>query len=398
MGVKGTNNNKTNKSNNNNNKGNKKPKRQKESNFGAPEKVYNVLSTPGAGGSASRQYRQALLEPFSDAAVGCRLPDQYFCPTVTYAVREFLTLKVDSSGNFDVVICPSPIFCAWSSRGSIANGQQMIMKDNATYLAAMYKNAPSALANKLSAYRVVSWGVRIRQTQSINVTQGTLTCALFVPKDGLLHPAQGGADGPIGNQFSSGVSYSGNTLSNYITDAGLPKTSTGLVDIGSLVDFPYHMRSSCVNAAENTYEISPKLCSAAATAFRDTDDSVFGSDVTGQASTIYISSGDASYLKVDGWTNIIIAGSGLTASTTGAVDVEIVYNIEGNPFISSGVGVANIAVATGVKSLCDPLGSMLAQAALDTVPGFKLLGASVGRAMFNKFSGRIMNNGTQGYV
>lgn len=79
--------------------------------------------------------------------------------------------------------------------------------------------------------------------------------------------------------------------------------------------------------------------------------------------------------------------TGLVASSTGAVDVEIVYNIEGNPFISAGVGAGgtNIAVATGVKSVCDPLGALLAQAALDIQPGFKLL--NLARTAFKSFAG-----------
>jgi len=336
---------------------------------------------------AAKSYKQALLEPFSDYAIGCRVPDQYFCPTVTYAVREFITVKCDNVGAFDVVLCPSPLYVAWSSRNSIANGQTLNMKDGTAFANGMYRNTPAALANKLSSYRVVSWGVRVRQTQSINVTQGTLTAALVVPKDGLCHPALGGTDGPVGNQNGTGSGWNSNTLGNYIQDAGIPNSNTGQIDVSSLVDFPYHMRASCVNAAENTYEISPKLCSPTGMHFRDTQDSVFGTDITGQTSTVYVASGDSSYLLVDGWTNIVVAGTGLVANSTGAVDLEVVYNIEGNPFISAGIGVGgtSVAVATGVKSVCDPLGAMIAQAALDTQPGFKLL--NLARAGFRAFSG-----------
>lgn len=390
MGVK-VGNKKTNKSNNSKkskpNSGNSKG----ESAFNGPNnrKIVKYQSdTFNANMSkAAAVYKQALLDPFSDAAIGCRVPDQFFCPTVTYAVREFLTLKVDNTGAFDCVICPNPLYVAWSSRNSIANGQTMVTKDGTSHATAMYTNPATALANKLSSYRVVSWGVRIRQTQSINVTQGTLTAALVVPKDGLYHPAMGSTGGPVGVQGQTGANWSSSTLSLYIQDAGIPNSTTGQIDIGSLVDFPYHMRASCVNAAENTYEISPKLCSPTALHFRDTNDSVFGTDITGQTSTVYIQPGDASYLLLDGWTNIVLAGSGLVANSTGAIDVEIVYNIEGNPFISAGVGVGgtSIAVATGVKSVCDPLGALLAQAALDIQPGFKL--CNLARTAFKSFAG-----------
>jgi len=389
MGVKVGNNKKTNKSNNNNKKSKPNGGNNKETAFSGPSKrslggyqldVYNSNMS-----KAASTYKAALLEPFSDSAIGCRVPDQYFCPTATYAVREFLTIKVDSFGSFDVVICPNPLYVAWSSRNSIANGVTLTTKDGTTYGSAMYTNPSTALMNKLSSYRVVSWGVRVRQTQSVNVTQGTLTAALFVPKDGLYHPSMGSTAGPVGNQSQVGTSWSTSTLSAYIQDAGLPVTTTGLIDTGSLVDLPYHMRASCVNAAENTYEISPKLCSPTALHFRDTNDSLFGTDITGQTSTVYVQPGDASYLLADGWTNIVLAGNGLVANSSGAVDIEIVYNIEGNPFISAGAA-SNIAVATGVKSVCDPLGALLAQAALDIQPGFRLL--SLARTAFKAFSGR----------
>lgn len=388
MGVKMGN--KTNKSNNNTKKPKTKGKRP-ESAFAGPTRSVIKLNSPYDSQLtvASKQYKSALLEPFSDAAVGCRVPDQYFCPTVTYAVREFLTMKVDASGNFDCVISPNPLYVAYSTRNSIANGTTLLTKDGVSYANGQYTNSATSLANKLSSYRVVSWGVRVRQTQSINVTQGTLTAALFVPKDGLLHPSQGTTASPIGAQGQTGANWGNNTLFAYLQDAGLPGNATSQIDIGSLVDYPYHMRASCVNAAENTYEISPKLCSPTGLQFRDTADSVFGSDITGQTSTVYVAAGDSSYLLLDGWTNVVLAGSGLVANSTGAVDIEVVYNIEGNPFISAGVASGtfgtNIAVATGVKSICDPLGAMIAQAALDTQPGFKLL--SMARAGFKAFSG-----------
>jgi len=391
MGVK-VGNNKTKVNNSSNKKSPQQHKKRKESFFSGPPAPIKV-TLPGYNNqlsTAAKTYKAALLEPFSDAAIGCRVPDQYFCPTVTYAVREFITVKVDSSGNFDCVLCPNPCFVAYSSRNSIANGTSMTMKNGSTYPNAQYTNPTSSLANKLSSYRVVSWGVRVRQTQSINVTQGTLTAALFVPKDGILHPSAGTSSAPIGSQTATGANWSGQTLADYIRDAGLPLDAANqVIDLGSLVDFPYHMRASCVNAAENTYEISPKVCSPTAFHFRDTTDSVFGTDITGQSSVSYIQPGDSSYLLLDGWTNVVIGGTGLVANSTGAVDLEIIYNIEGNPFISIGSSTGTygsaIAVATGVKSICDPIGALLAQASLDTAPGFKLL--NLARAGFRAFSG-----------
>lgn len=366
---------------------NNKPNGSKhETAFSSPGKAPKQINLNNLGLSPdANKYKTGLLNPFSDTATGSRLPDQYFAPTVTYAIREFLTLKVDANGEFDAVICPNPLFVAYSTRNSIANGTTLTMKDATAYTNAKYVNDSASLAAKVSNYRIVNWGVRIRQTQSINTTQGTLTAALFVPKDGLYHPNVGSTGASVGNQGGSGPNWSTSTIGSYLLATGLPITGAGAVakiDVGSLVDFPYHMRASCVNCAENTYEIVPKLVSPTACMFRGASDSVFGTDITGQTSVAFIQPGDASYILCDGWTNIVLAGSGLVANTAGAVDIEIVYNIEGNPQLTFS-GTNAIAIATGAKSAHDPIGMLLAQSALDAAPAFKLL--NLARVAFKAF-------------
>lgn len=368
------------KNKNNNNK------KEKETAFSTPPRVPKQLNMNSLALSPdANKYKLGLLNPFSDVATGARLPDQYFAPTVTYAIREFITCKVDANGEFDIVLCPNPLYVAYSTRSSIANGSTLTLKDSNTYANGQYLNAVTSLANKVSNYRIVNWGVRVRQTQSINTTQGTITAALFVPKDGLYHPAIGASGAPVGNQSLASGNWSTSTMAAYLLGTGLPATGSGTtskIDIGSLVDFPYHMRASCVNCAENTYEIVPKLVSPTSQHFRGAYDNVFGTDITGQNSVAFIQPGDASYVLVDGWTNIVISGSGLAVNTAGAVDIEIVYNIEGNPQITL-AGTNAIAIATGAKSAHDPIGMLVAQSLLDASPAFKLL--NLARVAFKSF-------------
>lgn len=357
-----------------------------ETAFSTPTRIPKQLNMNQLGLSPdATKYKTGLLNPFSDTATGSRLPDQYFAPTVTYAIREFLTLKVDANGEFDAVICPNPLYIGYSSRNSIANGSTLTLKDGNTYVNAKYTNDATSLAVKVSNYRIVNWGIRIRQTQSINTTQGTLTAALFVPKDGLYHPNIGTAGAPVGGQTLASGNWSTSSMGEYLLGAGLPVSGSGTtakIDIGSLVDYPYHMRASCVNCAENTYEIVPKLVSPSSHMFRSSIDNRFGTDIVGQNSVAFIQPGDASYILCDGWTNIVLAGSGLAVNTAGAVDIEVVYNIEGNPqLVFSGQNA--IAIATGAKSAHDPIGMLMAQSALDASPAFKLL--NLARVAFKAF-------------
>jgi len=377
-------------SKNNNNNNNKNKNKNKK--ISIPNNNQLVKNQPGKLNlnvnnlsSDARKYKEGLLNPFSDSGTGSRLPDQYFAPTVTFAVREFLTLKADASGDLDVVLCPNPLFVAWSSRNSIANGSTMVMKDGTSFANAQYVNDSTSFSQKLSNYRVVNWGIRVRQTQSINTSQGTITAALVTPRDGLYHPSLGATSGSVGGQAATGANWATSTLGRYIISAGIPSTgflSTSKIDVGSLVDFPYHMRASCVNAAENSYEIVPKLVSPTACHFRASSDNYFGTDIVGQTSLAFIQPGDASYILCDGWTNIVFAATGLVANSTGAVDLEIVYNIEGNPAINY-AGTNTVAVATGMKSAHDPIGMLLAQAALDSAIPFKLV--NIARAAFKSF-------------
>jgi hypothetical protein len=316
--------------------------------------------------SDTKKYSIGLLNPFSEAAIGARVPDEFYAPTSTASLREFITLQNNATGYGDVVILPNVFNPAFSTRGSIANGGALVMRNGGSINKGKISNDTATLYSKLTSYRIVNWGIRIRNTSSLTNARGIITIALFDIPDGMIVPASAA----IGGQTAASATYTSSTMNAYLTALGLPTdaTDTTLLDVNSLLDYPCHMRSQGVQLAEKTFEVLPKLTSPSSRNFRLSQDSPWGTDINAQTSVSYVQPGNASYLRCDGWTGIAISFSG-GSTTVGdqSFDIEVVYNIEGNPNVNSGTSF----ISTGAQNICDPIGMLQAQSKLDMVNSFK---------------------------
>lgn len=337
------------------------------------KKARNVLTAAQPGGSADR-YRLALTNPFSETALGCRVPDQFYAPTATLTLREVASLSNDANGNADCIFLPSVINPVFSTRSSISNGATMITPNGTSYVNGCIANDSSSLYSKVTNHRIVSWGIRIRNTTAVTSAQGALTVALVPIHERMRVPNRG----TIGGQQAVGTGASGFDLGLWLDAAGIPKTGTGVtarVDIASLLDFPHHARYQGPQLSEETFEIHPKIVSPSGLFLRNSQDSTWGSDMQATTSVSYVQPGDASYLMCDGWTAIAVGFSG-GSSTVGAqtFEVEAVYHIEGSPNVTS----STIFIADTPISEHNPLGALVAQAALNSMPSFtKVSGAAM---------------------
>lgn len=337
------------------------------------KKARNVVSAAQPGGSADR-YRLALTNPFSEAALGCRVPDQFYAPTATLTLREVATLANDTSGNADCIFLPSVINPVFSTRNSITNGSTMTTPNGVAYTNGCIANDPASLYSKVTNHRVVSWGVRIRNTTAVTAAQGALTVALVPIHERMRVPNRG----PIGGQQASGAGAGSFDIGQWLDAAGVPKVgvaSVAKVDIASLLDFPHHARYQGPQLSEETFEIHPKLVSPSGLFLRNSQDNVWGSDMQATTSVTYVAPGDASYLMCDGWTAIAVGFSG-GSSTAGSqtFEIEAVYHIEGSPNVTS----STIFIADTPISEHNPVGALMAQAALNSMPSFtKVAGAAM---------------------
>lgn len=342
------------------------------------KKARNLLSV---GGSDGERYKTALMNPFSDAALGVRVPDQFFAPTATLALREIVTMSNNAQGLAEVILLPSVIQPAVSFKGSIANGSTMYLPDGQVYLNAMISNSPAALQSKITNHRIVSWGVRIRNTSALTATAGVLTVAALPTRDRTRVPSnlQVGPQGPLANIVSANAE-------NFLSGIGIPFSGSGTtasVDTTSLLDLPFHARYQGVQLAEQTFEVHPKMCSPSALHFRNSANSTWGMDSAYYSAT-GSTTGDGSYVLADGWTPIVVAFSGgSTVAGSQTFDIEIIYHIEGSPNVQTGT----IFVADTPVSVHNPVAVLLAQAALNSAPTFtKVAGAAM--AAYRAFSGQ----------
>lgn len=335
---------------------------------------YNQKDSPTVV-TVKDQYAKALMYPFSTQALGARVPDQYFSPTATFALREYLSLTSDASGNLDVIAMPNPLVPAWSTRSNISNGVTMSTPNGSTYPNGGIINSSVALAGKLKNYRIVSWGARIRNVSSMTNVSGVVTTAL-VPTHFRLRSPQ---NNPIGGQVAGGSGSGGFHIQNWLSSAGIPNTGIGAsatVDLSNLLDLPYHARYPSLQLAEQGIEVRPKLVDPSGFLFRNSTDSLWGSDMQATTSAVYVQPGDASYTMADGWTNIVIGGSGFPASTN-VMDIELIYHLEGSPNVDAGT----IFIADTPVAKMDPLGAMLAVAGLNRAQPFVKIAAEAMKAL-----------------
>jgi len=303
---------------------------------------------------------------------GREVPDKYAAPTATLALREIISLKNDANGNIEAIFLPNLVQPAVSFGGNISNGSTMTTPDGVAFGLGALLNSSAALYTKLTNYRITSWGLRIRNTSSVTSAQGVLTVSLVNPHTRARIPN----NSTIGGQGAAGAGAAGFTAAAWYNNMGIPSTGSGSaarLDISSLVDFPFHARYQGVQLTEETFEIHPKITDPSAFEFRDSTDSTWGSDMQATTSAVYVQPGDATYLRCDGWTAVVLGFSGGTAVVgQQTLDVEVVYHIEGSPNVSSGT----VFITETPRLSIAPVVAEAAQVALALLPSFTRVGGA----------------------
>lgn len=316
-------------------------------------------------------YKAALSRPFSLASQGARVPDMYSVPTTTRHITRKLTLSSNASGECDLVVLPTAYLHAVSPRGSVVGGSNWITLDGATLVNGCILTLPSAMASQLTNYRIVGYGVKVIGIASMTSNAGSLTIAT-VPAEGSLNLTSS-----IGNQ-SANSNNAFHTVANTLTAYGIPNASN-VVAVSALPTLPNSVESSCVNVSERPITVTPKLCSPNAFTFKNTSDIGPGFTLQNQTSAVSISVGNSSYLSFGGFESVVIAATGCPASTS-MFDIEIVYHLEGTPFISA--TAASIIGADSSSVAVDPLGFMNVIREVAQTPTFKALAVGVGDTFY----------------
>jgi len=335
---------------------NKKPK-------GLKIAAKKIAKTPRRNGSSSiprglpasaANYAIALTKPFSDASYGARVPDMYSAPTATHHIRRLVTVKADSDGNFTALVMPSIYQHMLIPTGTTVNnnGTDFIAWNGAS-LAKNYglvASGPLTNQTKLSNARIVSYGVRIRNINSMTDVKGRFSVAKIAIKDDMICPSRAAVGGLVPQAYFSRKEW-------YLA-AGIPVqgstddfTATGItIDPDTLQTLPQSVTMSNMELAQKGLEVIPKITTPYAFSFRNTADSKAGNDPAPGIATGSINVGDDDYIKFGGFESILLAGSGLTPAQP-CYTIELIYHVEGTPTIADdSIGSSGLTADTPVLS------------------------------------------------
>lgn len=296
-------------------------------------------------------FKRALMNPFSPAAVGARVPDAFPLPTATYHVRSFLSATTGSFGTFKTIITPSPCFTyitrpnAW---GSISGGTNFTQNATASGTAG-FLMTPSAVALVLTEYRVVSWGLRLIAKNTAFAAKGKVAVAV-VPTT---------ANAPSWNTMETVTASSADVISEYVCGMEFgPLTAASIMGVPGVQVF------SAQDLLRGEVQVCGLPTGAEFYQFRGTtdrsvqewntnqvlaDEGVFN-NTTGLVNATAGGRKDVASLR--GGVAVVIFASGMNA-TTNEFDIELVYHLEGLPNV--GATGSALLVPSAAKSLTGDL-------------------------------------------
>lgn len=281
--------------------------------------------------NAAAMYANALKNPLHPSANGCRIPDEYATPTQTMHVKGTLTLTSTAAGLFSAAILPNPhVSVAVVSGSSSFSGGTFASNADVGYMI-----APNTTKAILDDFRVVSFGIRIRNVQPPGTATGMLEIAQVpagsaIPSFTILDGAAATNDQVYMNTFANGILIAASGAFN------------------SLLNLPDSDEYAVQELMANDIEVAGKICSAEHATFRNTNvDSSWSAtqQIVSEGQVWTTSTGGLSgaattnrpaTMQMLGRTVILINGRGFPASTR-SLDVEIVYHIEGTPAPVTGI-------------------------------------------------------------
>lgn len=337
-----------------------------------------IVRQPSLPNSA---YLTALTQPFSDKAIGARVPDMYSAPTVTAHIRKIYTIRSDSNGDAIGMVLPSMLAHCYMSAGSFTSAGGVVTWTPWTgvggVLNAFAVTSEVDTKSKIANGRIVSYGVRFKNTLSMTDIKGNFSAARIPLKDDMIIPSAAN----VGGSFNYDAAF---TREAWFQAAGCPYTGVGdnaFVNPVAITSLPENITLSSVELAEKGLDIVPKVITPYAFGLKNVADSVAGNDVSPGVATGAIYAGDDDYIKFGGFESIIFASRGLPPSSA-CMTMEIVYHIEGTPSIAA-ANNGGLIQDTPMKSKLDINGfhralEVAATAASFTFPG---LASTVGKLL-----------------
>lgn len=350
----------------------KKPKRRRS------QRIDSMAPLPSGGSQRVRataakvnndlaRYEAALMNPFSDLALGARVPDAYSFPTEVRHAKLLYTLQPTAGGTVDCAVFPHPLFSVMCGLGTLVGGV-----DTATGVAGVRCTGVvnlNTLAAAFNNYRVVGGAVRFKWSSTYNNASGRIFLAC--------QPSP--ANIPL-------YTDSGTNKSQLYEFCDVPYDSTLTGIPTSILTYPYSLEIPTSELIGNGVEIPFRISSAAFSEWRETAVAAKGpSLVTRSATNTIQDSLGENLVACDGFSTILLAGTNLP---TGApcIDVEVIYHLEGTPQVSAGqvlAGASNSPVVNvaGMFAALAKQNAMPFVKSIARLAGKTPVGQTVGRAM-----------------
>lgn len=313
------------------------------------------------------KYYLALTDPFNPEAVGARVPDMHAAHTATYTIRATHTVTADTNGNAYATFFPNVAAASYLVLGNSPDYSNINWGDGGAQTAARWGiNVPN-FSSKLDNYRIVGYGIRVTNLSSMTNSQGKFVMGSY-PISSSWHTRDfqiGNKTLPVDGLF---------TRQNTIGDWGIPMTTTGTITPSLLVQYPGAQLRSALDMAEKAYDIVARPVDPRCFNFRAANNTTGGWETAGALAGGVVTTGSSEYLDLNGFEALFVSLTGGVASTS-SYDIEVVYHIEGRPYLSgiSGVTAQNELVVPAATSASpvNPLGFMEAVATAVRQPAVK---------------------------
>jgi hypothetical protein len=314
-------------------------------------RAYGLRSTGTFARSSADAYANALYAPFSGAAIGARVPDQWAYPTSTYKSQGLMTLKSDASGNCSFYLTFNPFATLIDAAATTATTVSVVpggaggMKraigltsSQAFYAASNY----TTLAQAFSSYRVVGGGFQLRSViPPLNASGKVIMAAV---------PATGFFPGPKYLDNLSAVDQAAQPHAVMAIVTGLSSNAPGNHIPSSILGLPTATFATTAELETGVISFTARPITPLAYRFKSTDTAqntfAFGGNDAPDGVAEYASTAGVFTMRerepygstdIHGFEAFLITCEGLPVSAN-VFDLEYIFHYEGTPNLSFSTG------------------------------------------------------------
>lgn len=333
-----------------------------------------------SGSEDLARYEAALTNPFSELAMGARVPDSYSFPSEVRHVKMVFTGTPRETGDMDVAVFAHPLYSLISGTGTWQGG--IATPDSVANLTQRAVLSEAKLSAAFNNYRMVGGGIRIKFSNTYNTAQGRLFIAVQPSPTNLPVYSRIGAS-------RTDIYEACDLPSEAITSGGV--TSVALPT--QILTYPYSLEIPTSELIGNTIEVPFRVSSAAFADWRESSSAAgasSGPSLVTTSGTGVDNTVPEGYCMSDGWSTVLIRGTGLSPSTSGLIDIEVIYHLEGTPAIGASASDPTILSGATTQPVVNVTGMFKALAKQSLSPFAKTarsaLGASgnVGQAVTSR--------------